>query len=80
MQFILSLACINLRMLPEEALNAATLNSAYAMGVQRELGSISIGKKANLILTQAAIPSVAYIPYAFGSQIVDRVMLNGRWI
>jgi imidazolonepropionase len=80
MQFILSLACINLRMLPEEALNAATLNSAYAMGVQRELGSISIGKKANLLLTQAAIPSVAYIPYAFGSQIVDRVMLNGRWI
>jgi imidazolonepropionase len=79
MQFILSLACINLRMLPEEAINAATLNSAYAMGVQRELGSITAGKKANLILTKE-IPSVAYIPYAFGSQIVEKVMLNGSWI
>jgi imidazolonepropionase len=79
MSFILSLACINLRMLPEEAINAATLNGAYAMGVNRELGSISIGKKANLIVT-SEISSLAFIPYAFGSQLIDKIMLNGNWI
>lgn len=79
MAFILSLACINLRMLPEEALNAATLNGAYAMGVNTELGSITVGKKANLIVT-SEISSPAFIPYAFGSQLIDKVMLNGTWI
>ncbi len=78
MAFILSLACINLRMLPEEALNAATLNGAYAMGVNTELGSITVGKKANLIVT-SEISSPAFIPYAFGSQLIDKVMLNGTW-
>ena len=79
MSFILSLACINLRMLPEEAINAAMLNGAYAMGVNTELGSITVGKKANLILT-SEISSPAFIPYAFGSQLIDKVMLNGTWI
>lgn len=79
MSFVLSLACINLRMLPEEAINAATLNGAYAMGVNRELGSITVGKKANLILT-SEIPSLAFIPYAFGSQLIDKVMLHGEWM
>ncbi|MFN5319246.1 MAG: imidazolonepropionase [Bacteroidia bacterium] len=79
MPFVLSLACINLRMLPEEALNAATLNAAYAMGVSNELGSITPGKKANLFLSKN-MPSLAFLPYAFGSQKVDRVMLNGEWM
>jgi imidazolonepropionase len=79
MAFILSLACINLRMLPEETINAATLNGAYAMGVNRELGSITVGKKANLIVT-SEISSPAFIPYAFGSQLIDKVMLNGKWM
>jgi len=79
MQFVLSLACINLRMLPEEALNAATINSAFAMGLSNELGSITPGKKANLFLSKA-LPSLAFLPYAFGSQQVDKVMLNGKWV
>jgi imidazolonepropionase len=79
MSFVLSLACINLRMLPEEVINAATLNGAYAMGVSRDLGSICVGKKANLILT-SEIPSLAFIPYAFGSQLIEKVMLNGDWM
>ncbi len=79
MQFILSLACVNLRMLPEEAINAATINSAYAMNVQQDLGSITKGKKANLFVSHE-IPSIAFLPYAFGTQLVNKVMLNGRWI
>jgi len=79
MQFILSLACVNLRMLPEEAINAATINSAYAMNVHHELGCISKGKKANLFVSHE-IPSIAFLPYAFGTQLVDKVMLNGIWI
>jgi imidazolonepropionase len=79
MQFILSLACVNLRMLPEEAINAATINSAYAMNVHKELGCISRGKKANLFVSHE-IPSIAFLPYAFGTQLVDKVMLNGVWI
>lgn len=79
MQFILSLACVNLRMLPEEAINAATINSAYAMDVHENLGSITKGKKANIFVSHE-IPSIAFLPYAFGTQLVDKVMLNGRWI
>ena len=65
-----------MRMLPEEAINAATINGAFAMGLQAELGSIAIGKKANLILTKP-IPSLAYLPYSFGEQLVDQVWLGG---
>ncbi len=63
--FVLSLACIKMRMLPEEAVNAATLNSAYAMGIEKQLGSIAIGKKAHVLITKP-ISSIACIPYSFG--------------
>lgn len=78
MQFILSLACVNLRMLPEEAINAASLNSAYAMGAENEVGSITVGKRANLFQTRA-LSSVAFLPYAFGENLVQRTMINGHW-
>jgi imidazolonepropionase len=77
MQFILSLGCIKYKMLPEEAINAVTINGAYAMGLQEELGSIAAGKKANVFITKE-IPSIQYMPYAFGSNKVETVILNGR--
>jgi imidazolonepropionase len=79
MNFIVSLSCIQMRMLPEEAINAATLNGAFAMEVQDKAGSISIGKNANLIVTQP-IPSLAYLPYSFGNNLIDKVMLCGDWL
>ena len=79
MNLVIALACIQMKMLPEEAINAATINAAYAMEVQEQAGSISIGKKANLIFTKP-IPSLSYIPYAFGSNLVDKVMMNGEFI
>jgi imidazolonepropionase len=77
MQFILSLACINYRMLPEEAINAVTLNSAYAMGLSEEMGSIAKGKKANIFIT-GPIPGYEFMPYAYGSNKVETVILNGE--
>ena len=77
MNFILSLACIKLKMTPEEAINAATINSAYAMGVEKELGSIDIGKKANLFITKE-IPSYNYLPYSFGENLIKTKILNGK--
>ena len=74
MPFVVALACIKMKMLPEEAINAATLNSAYAMGVETQLGSITIGKKAQVFITKP-ISSLAYIPYSFGSNLVERVIL-----
>ncbi len=79
MNFVVALSCIQMCMLPEESINAATINGAYAMELQNEVGSITIGKKANLILTKE-IPSLNYIPYSFGDNLIDRVMLNGEWI
>jgi imidazolonepropionase len=79
MNFVVSLSCIQMKMLPEEAINAATINGAYAMELEHEVGSITIGKKANLIITKE-IPSLAYLPYAFGSNLVDKVMIRGDWI
>lgn len=79
MNTVVSMSCIQMRMLPEEAINAATLNGAYAMELGAELGSITVGKKANLIFTKP-VPSVAYIPYAFGSNLVEKVMINGLFI
>jgi imidazolonepropionase len=73
---LLSLSCIQMRMNPSEAINALTLNGAFAMELGDELGSITVGKKANLIFTKP-IPSIAYMPYAFGENWVDKVMLNG---
>ena len=75
--FVLSLACINMKLTPEEAINAATINGAYAMGLSETHGSIAIGKKANIIITKP-IPSYAYIPYAFGSNVIDKVILEGK--
>lgn len=79
MNFVVALSCIQMRMLPEEAINAATINGAYAMEVQDLVGSISVGKKANLILTHP-MPSLAFLPYSFGSNLVEHVMLCGEWI
>ena len=76
MQLILSMACINYRMLPEEAINAVTLNSAYAMGVSKELGTIAVGKVANFYITKP-IPSYEYMPYSYGENKVERTFLNG---
>jgi len=77
MQFILSLGSINYRMLPEETINAVTINSAYAMGMSDEVGSIGKGKRANLIITKE-IPSYEFLPYAYGSDKVEKVILNGE--
>jgi imidazolonepropionase len=77
MPFIMALACTQLKMTPEEAFNALTFNAAHAMELASELGSITIGKKANLIITKA-IPSLAFIPYAFGSNLIDQVLINGK--
>jgi imidazolonepropionase len=79
MNFVVALGCIQLRMLPEEAINAATINSAFAMEVQDKVGSIAKGKKANIIITKP-IPSLSYIPDAFGSNNIEKVMLMGEWI
>jgi imidazolonepropionase len=77
MQFVISMGCVKYKMLPEEAINAATINSAYAMGVSDELGSIAIGKRANLFITKP-IPSVEYMPYYYGHNKVETVILNGK--
>ncbi len=79
MNFVVALSCIQMRMTPEEAINAATINGAYAMELQNEVGSLAIGKKANLILTKH-IPSLAYLPYSFGTNLIEKVMVNGEWI
>jgi imidazolonepropionase len=79
MNFVVALSCIQMKMLPEEAINAATINGACAMELQNEVGSITIGKKANCIFTKT-IPSVAYIPYSFGNNLIDKVMINGEFI
>jgi imidazolonepropionase len=79
MNMVVSMSCIQMKMLPEEAINAATLNGAYAMGLGDSCGSITVGKKANLIFTKT-INSIAYIPYAFGANLIDRVMINGNFL
>ena len=76
MQLILSMACVNYRMLPEEAINATTINSGYAMGVSDQLGSIAVGKKANFYITKP-IPTYEYMPYAYGENKVQWAFLNG---
>ncbi len=79
MKLVMSLACIRLRMLPAEAVNAVTVNSAYAMGLSETHGSITVGKKANIFITKK-IPSYEYFPYGYGSNLVDTVILNGEVI
>ena len=77
MKFALSLACIKMRLMPAEALNAVTLNSAYAMGQSRDYGSIAVGKVANFFITEP-IPSIDYIPYAYTQPIIQQIFLNGE--
>lgn len=79
MNFITSLACIKLRMLPEEVFNAVTKNSAYAMGLEDTHGSICRGKVGNVFITKE-IPGYEYIPYSFGSNLIEQVILNGKRI
>ena len=79
MNFVVSTACIKMKMTPEEAINAATINGAYAMGVSDICGSITKGKKANLIIT-SPVPSYNYLPYAFGESHIDSIIINGKVI
>ncbi|MEP7111032.1 MAG: imidazolonepropionase [Ferruginibacter sp.] len=79
MNLVVAMSCIQMEMLPEEAINAATINGAYAMEVGDQLGSITIGKKANLIITKP-IPSLACLPYSFGTNLIDKVMVNGAFL
>lgn len=77
MSFVIALACIKLKMTPEEAINAATINAAFALELESEMGSISPGKKANLIISKE-IPSYGFIPYSFGYDAIDQVIINGK--
>lgn len=79
MNFVVALSCIQMRMLPEEAINAATINGAFAMECADQTGSIAIGKRADLLLTKP-IPSLAYIPYSFGTNLVEKTMVKGKWV
>ena len=71
--------CFQLKMSPEEAINAATINGAAAMELQQTTGSIQVGKKANLVITNPA-PSIAFLPYDFGNNHIRDVLLNGNWV
>lgn len=77
MQFVMSLGAIKFKMIPEEIIHAVTLNGAYAMGVEEELGSIAVGKKANIFITKP-ISTYAFLPYAYGSNKVEQVIINGK--
>lgn len=77
MKLMMSMACIQYKLTPEEAINAVTLNTAYAIGLQNELGTITPGKKANLIITKE-INSYGFLPYAFGSHLIEGVIINGK--
>jgi imidazolonepropionase len=79
MKLVMSLGCIKLRMLPEEVINAVTINSAYAMGLSSTHGSIARGKCANVFITKE-IPSYEFMPYAFGSDLIETVILKGEII
>ena len=79
MQLMISLACIRMKLTPEEAVNAATLNTAYALELSSDQGSIAAGKRANVFITRP-IPSLAYFPYAYGSPLIETVILDGRVI
>lgn len=79
MNLMVALACIKMKMTPEEALNAATLNSAYALDILHSHGSITVGKKASVLITEP-LPSLAYIPYRFGNNLIDTVIIDGKII
>ena len=77
MNFVVATACIKMKMTPEEAINAATLNGAYAMGIEKTHGSITVGKKANVIITKE-ITSFYQLPYCFGTDLIDKIIIEGR--
>jgi imidazolonepropionase len=79
MPLMVSLACIKMKMTPEEAINAATINTAYTLGLSTTQGTITRGKVANLFITEP-LSSLASIPYSFGSNPVSQVILNGKLI
>ena len=79
MNFVSSLGCIKMKMTPEEVINATTINTAYAIGLEKELGSICVGKKANFFITKN-IPSYSYVSYCFGESCIEKVILNGKII
>ncbi|MFM7838634.1 MAG: imidazolonepropionase [Chitinophagaceae bacterium] len=79
MNLTLSMSCIQMKMLPEEAINAATINGAFALDSGDQVGSFAPGKRADLIVTQP-IPTLAYYPYSMGTSLIDRVMVAGEWI
>ena len=79
MKFVISLACINMRLTPAQAINATTINGAAALDLAKTHGSIAIGKKANFFITKH-IPSIDFIPYAYTTDIIDAVALNGKFI
>jgi imidazolonepropionase len=79
MNLVVAMACIQMKLLPEEAINAATLNGAFAMELQNEVGSIQRGKRANLIVT-TPVKSIAYLPYSFGENLIERVMIEGEFV
>lgn len=79
MNMVVSMSCIQMKMLPEEAINAATINGAFAMELNNDCGTIAKGKLANLIFYKH-LPSLSYIPYAFGNNLIDNVMINGAFV
>ncbi len=79
MNFVVATACIKMKMTPEEAINAATINGAYAMNLAHETGSVTKGKKANFFITKE-IPSYNFLPYSFGSTLIDSVYINGKQV
>lgn len=79
MQMVLTFACVNYRLTPQEAINATTINSAYAMGISRTHGSIAKGKQSNFYITKD-IPTIEYIPYYYGTNKVERTFLNGKQV
>ncbi len=79
MNFMLSLACVQYKMTPEEAINAATINSAAAMNLSETYGSIAIGKQANIFITKE-IPGYSFIPYSFANDLIDTIIINGKLI
>ena len=76
MRFVMALGCIRMRLTPEQSFNACTINTAYAMGVSDILGSVTVGKKANLIITKP-VPSLAFIPYSHQTPVIEKIILNG---
>lgn len=79
MMFLWSLACIKMRLTPEEALSALTINGAAALGLSADRGAVTVGRRADLVVSKP-VPSLAYLPYSFGEELVERVIINGKTV